>query len=241
MNLARIRRTQLKMSTKSIGFRKRSLLYVLQLRILLFFLSLVFYAPLHAADQIQLVTYGDSLSAGFGLAEEDAFPAQLEKALRARGHNVRITNASVSGDTTAAGLARFDWSFPDGAHGVILELGANDALRGLAPDKTRANLDQLITRIRAKGAEPLLTGMLAPRNLGVKYTNAFDRIYPELAEKHGVLLYPFFLFDVVGKKKLNLPDGLHPNPAGVKKIVAQIVPKVEELLARISAGQPKTQ
>ncbi|MDA7946501.1 MAG: arylesterase [Hyphomicrobiaceae bacterium] len=204
-------------------------------------LTFLLYVPLRAADQTVIVTYGDSLSAGFGLTEQDAFPAQLEKALRAKGHNVRIVNASVSGDTTAAGLARFDWSFPDGAQGVILELGANDALRGLPPDKTRSNLDQLITRIKAKGAEPLLAGMLAPRNLGVKYTQAFDSIYPELAKKHGILLYPFFLYDVAGKKKLNLSDGLHPNPAGIKRIVEQIVPKVEELLNRISARSVKTQ
>ena len=241
MNLARVRRQRHQASRISLTDRVGRSLYVRWAGILLFILPLVCYAPLHAADQILLVTYGDSLSAGFGLAEEDAFPAQLEKALRARGHNVRVTNASVSGDTTAAGLARFDWSFPDGAQGVILELGANDALRGLAPDKTRANLEQLIRRIKAKGAEPLLAGMLAPRNLGVEYTKAFDRIYPELAEKHGILLYPFFLFDVVGKKNLNLPDGLHPNAAGVKKIVEQILPKVEELLGRISARKTKTQ
>ena len=216
-------------------------LYGRWLGILLFTLFCMFYGPLRAADQVLLVTYGDSLSAGFGLSEKDAFPAQLEKALRAKGHNVRIVNASVSGDTTAAGLARFDWSFPDGAQGVILELGANDALRGLPPEKARSNLDQLITRIKAKGAEPLLAGMLAPRNLDAKYTQAFDSIYPDLAKKHDILLYPFFLYDVAGKKELNLEDGLHPNAAGVKRIVEQIVPKVEDLLGRISARTAKTQ
>lgn len=188
-----------------------------------------------------IVTYGDSLSAGYQLSEKDAFPVQLEKALKARGHDVRVVNASVSGDTTAAGLARFDWSFPDKADVVILELGANDALRGLDPKTTRANLDKLLVKIKSKGAEPLLAGMLAPRNMGAKFSQAFDRIYPELAAKHDVLLYPFFLFDVVGKRELNLDDGLHPNPEGVKMIVTQILPKVEELLTRVAAKAAKTQ
>lgn len=196
---------------------------------------------LHAASPVTLVTYGDSLSAGYNLKETDSFPAQLEKALKARGHDVRVVNASVSGDTTAAGLARFEWSFPKGADGVILELGANDALRGLDPKETRANLDRLIERIKAKGANVLLAGMLAPRNMGVRYTEAFDRIYPEAAKKHDVLFYPFFLYDVVGKKEFNLSDGLHPNAEGVKKIVEQMVPKVEELLKRIAAKPVSTQ
>lgn len=193
------------------------------------------------AETVTLVAYGDSLSAGYNLKEADSFPVQLEKALKERGHDVRVVNASVSGDTTAAGLARLDWSFPQGAQGVILELGANDALRGLDPKETRANLDKLIARIEAKGAKVLLAGMLAPRNMGVKYSAAFDRIYPELAREHGVLLYPFFLYDVVGKRELNLDDGLHPNPQGVKRIVEQILPKAEELLQRISAKPVTTQ
>lgn len=216
--------------------RSYALLYGLALAILL--AAMTFSA--RAAQEIVLLAYGDSLSAGFRLSEEDAFPAQLEKALKARGHNVSVVSASVSGDTTAAGLTRLDWSFPQEADGVILELGANDALRGLKPETTRANLDELITRIKDKGAKVLLAGMLAPRNMGAEYTGRFDRIYPELAEKHDVLLYPFFLYDVVGKKGLNLDDGLHPNPEGVKKIVEQIVPKVEELLARIASHQVTT-
>ena len=176
------------------ALRPRMVLYALALAIRLSCLSLA----VQAGEEIVLVTYGDSLSAGFGLRENQAFPAQLEKALRERGHNVKVINASVSGDTTAAGLKRFEWSFPKGAHGTILELGANDAMRGLKPGKTRANLDELLKRIKAKGVEPLIAGMLAPRNLGVEFSQKFDRIYPELADKHGVLLYPFFLFDVVG-------------------------------------------
>ncbi len=219
------------------ALRPRMVLYALALAIRLSCLSLA----VQAGEEIVLVTYGDSLSAGFGLRENQAFPAQLEKALRERGHNVKVINASVSGDTTAAGLKRFEWSFPKGAHGTILELGANDAMRGLKPGKTRANLDELLKRIKAKGVEPLLAGMLAPRNMGVEFSQKFDRIYPELADKHGVLLYPFFLFDVVGKRELNLDDGLHPNPKGVKKIVAQMLPMVEKLLRRISARQSKIQ
>lgn len=189
----------------------------------------------HAAEEIVLVTYGDSLSAGFGLSEAQSFPVQLEAALKKRGHKVRVVNVSVSGDTTAAGLKRFDWSFPAGADGAILELGANDAMRGLDPQNARANLDEILKRMKAKGVEPLLTGMLAPRNLGVEYSTAFDGIYAKLAKKHGILLYPFFLFDVVGKRDLSLEDGLHPNQKGVARIVEQIVPVVEKLLARIAA------
>lgn len=212
-------------------------LYAIALVILLW--AGVFSA--RAADPVILAVYGDSLSAGYQLAEGDAFPAQLEKALKARGHDVRVVNASVSGDTTAAGLTRFDWSFPEKADAAILELGANDALRGLDPKETRANLEKLITRIKAKGAEPLLAGMLAPRNMGAKFSQAFDRIYPELAAKHDILLYPFFLFDVVGKRELNLDDGLHPNPKGVKMIVEQILPRVEDLLQKVSAKAARTQ
>lgn len=234
MNLARIRRTGI---SHGGVLRPRMVLYGLALAILL---SLAAISAI-AGEKIVLVTYGDSLSAGFDLEENQAFPAQLEKALSARGHTVRVVNASVTGDTTAAGLKRFEWSFPKGAHGAILELGANDALRGLDPAKTRSNLDELLKRMKAKGVEPMLAGMLAPRNLGVEYTKKFDPIYPELAKKHDVLLYPFFLFDVAGKRELNLADGLHPNPDGVKKIVDQMLPLVEKLLSRISARQTKTQ
>jgi len=219
------------------ALRPRMVLYGLALVVLLSCIGL----SARAGEKIVLAIYGDSLSAGLGLRETQAFPAELEKALKERGHNVQVVNASVSGDTTAAGLKRFEWSFPKGAHGAILELGANDAMRGLNPGKARANLDELLKRIKAKGAEPLLAGMLAPRNLGVEYSQSFDPIYPELAKAHDILLYPFFLFDVVGKRDLNLPDGLHPNPEGVKKIVEQMLPVVEKLLLRISARRTKIQ
>jgi acyl-CoA thioesterase-1 len=225
----------------SVRFARSSIAYAVVYGLVLPILLSAAICAARAADPVLLVTYGDSLSAGYNLAEEDSFPVQLEKALKARGHDVRVVNASVSGDTTAAGLVRFDWSFPEGADGAILELGANDALRGLKPATTRANLDKLLTRIKQKGAESLLAGMLAPRNMGAQFTGEFDRIYPELAEKHGVLLYPFFLFDVIGKTDLLLDDGLHPNARGVKKIVEQIVPKVEELLKQIASRRAKTQ
>ena len=234
MNLSRIRHTGV---MHGRALRPCMILFGLALTILLSCVTL----DARAGEKIVLVTYGDSLSAGFGLNENQAFPVQLEKALQARGHNVEVVNVSVSGDTTASGLKRFEWSFPKGAHGAILELGANDALRGLDPEKTRANLDELIKRIKAKGVESLLTGMLAPRNLGVEFSKKFDPIYPELAKKHDVLLYPFFLYDVVGKRDLNLDDGLHPNPKGVMKIVEQMLPIVEMLLNRISEKQIKIQ
>ena len=143
-----------------------------------------------------------------------SFPAQLERALKARGHAVEVINAGVSGDTTASGLERLRWAVPERIDAVILELGANDALRGLEPGAAKANLDKMITTLKAGGAEVLLAGMLAPRNLGEEYTRAFDAIYPELAKKHGLLLYPFFLDGVALDGKLNLGDGIHPNPQG---------------------------
>jgi acyl-CoA thioesterase-1 len=182
-----------------------------------------------------IVAFGDSLTSGLGLAEQDAFPAQLERALRARGQKVKVVNAGVSGDTAAAGLARLDWSMPDGASAVIVELGANDALMGLDPAATKAALDKIITGIQAKGLPILLAGMEAPRNLGKDYVEAFGALYPELAERHGVIFYPFFLDGVALDEKLTFPDGMHPNAKGVAKIVEGILPKVEELLAKVEA------
>jgi acyl-CoA thioesterase-1 len=188
-----------------------------------------------AADPLRIVALGDSLTAGLGLAESEAFPVQLEAALRARGHDVRIANAGVSGDTASAGLARLDWSVPDGTDAVILELGANDALRGIAPAVTRKALDAIIRRLRDHRIEVLLAGMQAPRNLGGEYHAAFDRIYSDLAKEHGLLLYPFFLDGVATETKLNQRDGLHPTAAGIAVIVARILPVAEELIARVRA------
>ncbi|HEX6001640.1 MAG TPA: arylesterase [Hyphomicrobiaceae bacterium] len=188
-------------------------------------------APLH------IVVLGDSLVAGFQLKASDAFPAQLERALRARGHTVEVTNAGVSGDTTAAGLERVGWAVPKGTDAVILELGGNDALRGLDPGRAKDNLDKIVTAVKAAGAEVLLAGMMAPSSLGEDYTRRFDAIYAELASKHGTLLYPFFLDGVVLDAKLNLADGMHPNPRGVTEIVRRILPLAEELIARVRARQ----
>ena len=190
-----------------------------------------------ASQPLRIVVLGDSLVAGFGIKPSDAFPAQLERALKERGHDVEVINAGVSGDTTAGGLDRVGWAVPERTGAVILELGANDALRGLDPRRAKSNLDRIITTLKAGGAEVLLAGMLAPRNLGEPYTRAFDAIYPELAAKHGLLLYPFFLDGVALNAKLNLDDGLHPNSRGVAEITKKILPSVEQLIERARAKQ----
>ena len=184
---------------------------------------------------IRMVAFGDSLTAGYQLPPSDAFPAVLARALAALGHNVEILNAGVSGDTTAAGRDRIAWAVPPETEAVILELGANDALRGLDPGLARVNLDAMITTIKAQGAEVLLAGMLAPRSMGEAYFKPFDAMYPELAAKHGLTLYPFFVEAIALKPNLNLADGLHPNAKGVAAIVASILPKVEDLIARVKA------
>jgi len=188
-----------------------------------------------AAEPLRIVVLGDSLVAGFGLRPSQAFPAQLERALKARGRAVEVINAGVSGDTTAGGLERVSWAVPDGTDAVILELGANDALRGLDPRRAEANLDKIISIIRARGAEVLLAGMMAPRNLGEDYVRSFDAIYPALAAKHRLLLYPFFLDGVALNAKLSLGDGLHPNDEGVGRITQRILPLVERLIDGINA------
>jgi acyl-CoA thioesterase I len=194
-------------------------------------------APSHAADRpVRIVVLGDSLSAGAGLAAQDALPARLERALKAKGIAVAIENAGVSGDTAKSGLSRVDWSVPDGVDAVILELGANDALRGSDPKATRAALDAIIRRLKQRRIVVLLAGMLAPRNYGPDYVQAFDAIYPELAAAHDLILYPFILDGVAGERALNQPDGLHPTAAGVDVMVTRMLPKVEELIARVKAG-----
>jgi acyl-CoA thioesterase-1 len=192
--------------------------------------------PAGAANgPIRIVALGDSLSAGLGLPANDAFPAKLEQALRAKGFDVAIANAGVSGDTASGGLARVDWSVPEGTEAVILELGANDALRGIDPNITRAALDNILQRLKARGIAVLLCGMRAPRNLGPDYARAFDSIFPELAAKYDVILYSFFLEGVAVDERFTLNDRLHPNAAGVAAIVAGILPKAEELIARVRA------
>ena len=184
---------------------------------------------------VRIVAFGDSLTAGYMLAPNQAFPVQLEKALVAKGYNVAVLNAGVSGDTTAAALERFDWAIPDGVDAAIVELGANDALRGLPPARARANLAEIVARLKARGIEVLLAGMSAPRNFGDAYVKEFDAIYPELAKSSGTLLYPFFLDGVAMQAGLNLNDGMHPNPRGVSAIVERIMPAVEQLIARVQA------
>lgn len=182
----------------------------------------------------RVVVLGDSLTAGYGLAGDDAFPARLQAALKARGIDARVINAGVSGDTTAAGLRRLDWALAAGSDGppnaLIVELGANDGLRGLDPKKTEANLDAILTKAKAQGLKVLLTGMKAPPNYGRDYAAEFDAMFPRLAARHGVPLYPFFLDGVAADRSLNQADGLHPTPAGVAVIVERILPYVKRLL-----------
>jgi acyl-CoA thioesterase-1 len=181
-------------------------------------------APTTAAEPkpIRLVALGDSLTAGYGLPKGQGFAPRLEAALKVAGHHVEVIDAGVSGDTTDMGLARLDWSVPAEAQAVIVELGANDALRGLPPSETRRNLDEIVARLTARGQKVLIGGMLAPRNLGATYAAAFDPIFAEVAQRHGALLYPFFLDGVAMDAKLVQPDGLHPTAEGVEVIVAQI-------------------
>ncbi|WP_305043597.1 arylesterase [Geoalkalibacter sp.] len=199
------------------------------------FLAMLLFLPCNAQaarDNLRLTVLGDSLAAGYGLAPDEAFPARLEEALRQAGCPVRVINAGVSGDTTAGGLARLEWALADAPHIVLVELGGNDALRGLAPEHTQANLDAILGRLKERGVQPILAGMLAPRNLGRDYYSAFDGIYPHLAEKHGVPLYPFFLEGVAGVPELNLPDGIHPNAQGIDEIVRRILPLVKDVARR---------
>jgi acyl-CoA thioesterase I len=183
-----------------------------------------------AANPPKVLVFGDSLAAGFGLPPEGSFPARLEARLLADGVRARVVNAGVSGDTTAGGLQRLDWALAEKPDLVILELGANDALRGIDPDTVRANLDALIDKIKASGARVLLAGMRAPPNWGEAYQKRFDALYPALAKAHGVALYPFFLDGVAMEPSLNQPDGLHPNARGVSAVVDRIAPLVAKLL-----------
>jgi acyl-CoA thioesterase-1 len=181
-----------------------------------------------------ILDIGDSLTAGYGLPPEQAFPARLEAWLRRKRIEARIINAGVSGDTTAGGLARLDWALADKPDLVILALGSNDALRGIDPATVRSNLDKMIQKIEAGSAKVLLLGMIAPPNWGEEYKDAFDRIFPDLARAHNVALYSFFLEGVAMKPELNQPDGIHPNEAGVSVLVDRIGPVVARLVGGIS-------
>jgi acyl-CoA thioesterase-1 len=191
-----------------------------------------------AADgPVKMVVLGDSLSAGYGLPAGAAFPERLALALKAKGIDVAMTNAGVSGDTASGGLGRLDWSIPEETEAVILELGANDALRGLDPALTKNALDSTLAKLKERKIVVLLAGMLSPRNMGEEYARNFDAIYPALASKYGTVFYPFFLEGIAGDAKLNLPDSLHPTAAGVDVIVKNILPKVEELIAKVRAAR----
>ena len=183
---------------------------------------------------IKMVVLGDSLSAGLGLSASSAFPARLQKSLETKGIAVDMINAGVSGDTTSGGRDRLDWSVPEGTEAVILELGANDALRGIDPRVTRAALTDILTRLKARKIAVLLCGMVAPPNYGSEYSARFNAIYPELAKSFGVPLYPFFLEGVASDARLNQADGLHPTAEGVDMIVKNILPTVEAFLGTIS-------
>lgn len=189
-----------------------------------------------SAKPVKIVAFGDSLTAGLGLPADQAFPAKLQKALKSKGIEVDIVNAGVSGDTTSGGRDRLDWSVAEGTEAVILELGANDAMRGTDPKVTRAALADILKRLKARGIAVLLCGMLAPPNYGADYAARFDAIYPELAKEFGVPLYPFFLEGVAAETRLNQKDGIHPTAEGVDLIVKNILPTVEALLGAM-AGQ----
>jgi acyl-CoA thioesterase-1 len=184
-------------------------------------------------DEIVIFAFGDSLTAGYHIAPEKSFPAQLQAALREKGYPVRVINSGVSGDTAADGLARLDWSLDEKVDGAIVEFGANDALRGIDPAVTERSLSQILKNLKDRHVELLLAGMEAPRNWGQDYDDRFRAMYPRLATEYGALFYPFFLKDVVGVPNLNLADGLHPTPEGIAIVVRNFLPEAEKLIARI--------
>jgi acyl-CoA thioesterase I len=199
-------------------------------------LGFAFCAGAAAERPVKIVAFGDSLTAGYGLPAADAFPVKLTRALEAKGIKVQIVNAGVSGDTAPGGLARLDWSLPSDTDAVILELGANDAMRGIDPAITRTALAAILSRLKERGVAVLLCGMLAPPNMGPDFVHTYQQMYPELARTSDAVLYPFFLDGVAGHAKLNQADGIHPTSEGVDLIVKRILPKVEELIARVKAG-----
>lgn len=191
-----------------------------------------------AETPIHIVVIGDSLTAGYGLLDKDGFVPRLQAALAAKGIAAEVANAGVSGDTASDGLARLDWSVPQGTDAVIVELGANDMLRGIKPEVTRNALDAILRRLTERHIAVMLCGMRAAPNLGPDYGQAFEHVYPDLAAKYGVLLYPFFLDGVAADLSLAQHDGLHPNAAGVEVIVQRILPKVQEFVAQLHAQHP---
>lgn len=191
------------------------------------------FSPQTACSGERLVVLGDSLVAGYGLGPGQGFPEQLSKALEARNINITVVNAGVSGDTTSSGLSRLDWSVSDDADAVLLELGANDALRGIAPEVTEKNLEAMIVRLKERGIKVMLAGMMAPPNMGSAYGKAFNGIYERLAQKHSLVLYPFFLEGVAADPALNQADGIHPTQEGISVIVEKIQPELETFLKEL--------
>jgi acyl-CoA thioesterase I len=221
--------SQFQALVRELSLRRRSFLGL----ILAAIITGVVSNPLPAvAETKRVVAFGDSLSAGYNLPEAEGFPKQLEAALKTKGLDVVVENASVSGDTSTGGLERLDWSVADGTQLVILELGGNDALRGIDPALTRSNVDAMLTRLKERNIEVVLAGMLAPPNMGDTYATAFNTIYPDMAAKHQVPLYPFFLDGVITVNELMLEDGIHPNAKGVARIVEGIAPIIAEALAK---------
>ncbi|BCG77474.1 arylesterase [Mesorhizobium sp. 113-3-3] len=203
---------------------------------LILFLALCGAISSARAEPFKIVGFGDSLMAGYGLGPGEGFTDKLQAALRAKGRDVTVANAGVSGDTTSGGLARLDWSVPDGTQLVILELGANDMLRGVLPDIARKNLDEMLGKLKQRKIAVLLAGMRAAPNLGADYQTAFDAIFPQLAKKYDIALYPFFLDGVVGEPGMQLEDGLHPSAKGVDVMVERILPTVERAIAAVPGG-----
>lgn len=194
-------------------------------------LSLLSYGA--AAKTLRVLVLGDSLAAGYGLAPADGFQAQMTAALRARGHDVTLVDGAVSGDTTAGGLARLDWAMGDGVDAALIELGGNDGLRGIDPRNTQANLAAILDALSARRVPVLLSGMEAPPNLGAEYGAQFRAVFATLGRQDGVLFDPFFLEGVAGDPALNQADRIHPNPAGVKRVVARLLPAMEKLIERV--------
>ncbi|NFV78573.1 arylesterase [Magnetospirillum aberrantis SpK] len=192
--------------------------------------ALIVNAAPAMAEPFRLLALGDSLTAGYGVAAADSFPAQLERALRAQGHDVTVINAGVSGDTSAGGKARLDWSLGDRPNAAIVELGANDGLRGLDVGQMEANLDNIVGRLKGAGIKVLLTGMRAPPNYGADYAQSYAAVFPRVARRHQVAFYPFFLEGVARDPRFNQPDGLHPTALGVAEIVRRMLPEVTALL-----------
>lgn len=193
-----------------------------------------FLAGAQSQRRLLVVAFGDSLTAGFGLPAAAAFPVVLQAALKARGLDVEIANAGVSGDTTSGGLERLDWSVPPEARAVILELGANDALRGIDPAIAERNLEAIVAKLKQRGVAVFLAGMRAPPNMGPEFRERFDGIYPRLAQRHGLMLYPFFLDGVAGEARLNQADGIHPTAEGVRLIVERMLPDMERFIRAIN-------